>query len=67
MTATRVVSEVFLLAEERAFAYIEGANFFVGGIDSVNAITAAARSERDQALLIDFGRDAGEHGHSARR
>src|ERR1700733_424319 len=56
------MSEVFLLAEKRTFAYIEGTNLFVGGINSVNAITGAAGAERDQALLVDFRRNAGKHG-----
>src|SRR5208283_1090746 len=56
------VSKVFALAEERAFAHVECANFLVRRIDSMNAIARATGAKCDQALLVDFRRNTGEHG-----
>src|SRR5271165_1848090 len=56
------VSKVFALSEERAFAHVECANFLVRRIDSMNAIARATSAKCDQALLVDFRRNTGEHG-----
>ncbi len=56
------VREVLALSEERAFAHIECTNFLVGRIDSMHAIAGAASAKCNQALLVDFRRNTGEHG-----